>query len=404
MEIKVIKTQQEYEAALGELESLVERDPDENTPEANRLEVLGLLVEKYESEEFPIGLPDPIEAIKFRMEQKQLTPRDLIPFFGSRSKVSEVLSGKRPLTLSMIRALSKGLGIPANVLLQESSATTLDRADIDWSKFPLREMFKRNYFDANLSDLQERGQELLRAFVGNVGPQVNYALLPKRTNYVRSARPTDQYSLTAWAIRIITLSNENLPTEEFSQGTVDLDFMRQVARLSSYSDGPKRAIEFLWKHGISVVVERHLSRTYLDGAAILIYSHRPIIGLTLRHDRIDNFWFCLEHELAHISRHSTGEATEFYDDLDVDNQGDQREQEADRLAGEALIPEDEWRKSPASRSPIPEAVNDLATKLGIHPAIVAGRYRHQYKAFRILRDMVGNGEVRCQFPNVDWSD
>lgn len=102
--IKVIKIEAEYHDALGRIEKLMNGDPAEGTPEANELEVLTLLVADFESKRFPASPPDPIEAIKFRMEQQNLTQRDMIPFIGSRSKVSEVLSGKRTLTLSMMRA------------------------------------------------------------------------------------------------------------------------------------------------------------------------------------------------------------------------------------------------------------------------------------------------------------
>jgi HTH-type transcriptional regulator/antitoxin HigA len=117
--IKIIKSEPAYKAALAAIEKLIDLDPDVGTPEADRLELLALLVQDYESKTVKMTLPDPIAAIKFRMEQQNLTQQDLVPFIGSRSKVSEVLSRKRPLTLSMIRALHSGLGIPAKVLLQE---------------------------------------------------------------------------------------------------------------------------------------------------------------------------------------------------------------------------------------------------------------------------------------------
>jgi HTH-type transcriptional regulator/antitoxin HigA len=117
MEPRVIKTEEEYQAALAHLESLMDATPD--SAEEQELELFSVLIEKFENEHYPIGLPDPVEAIKYRMEQQGLTRKDLIPYIGSQSKVSEVLSGKRALSLSMIRALHDGLGIPAEVLLQE---------------------------------------------------------------------------------------------------------------------------------------------------------------------------------------------------------------------------------------------------------------------------------------------
>src|ERR1044072_4438282 len=118
--IKVIKSEKEHAAALAEISSLIDRDPDPGTPDADRLELLSLLVENYESNTYAKRALDPIEAIRFRMEQQNLKQADLAAYLGSRSKVSEVLSGKRSLTLSMIRALHSQLGIPANALLRES--------------------------------------------------------------------------------------------------------------------------------------------------------------------------------------------------------------------------------------------------------------------------------------------
>jgi len=117
---KVIKTTAEHERALARIEELYTAKP--GTPKGDELELLILLVETYEAKEFPIDLPDPIEAIRFRMQQANLKQKDLIPIFGSKSKVSEVLNGKRELSLSMIRKLASELGIPTEVLLQERGA------------------------------------------------------------------------------------------------------------------------------------------------------------------------------------------------------------------------------------------------------------------------------------------
>lgn len=117
---KVIKTTAEHERAIARIEELFTAKP--GTPKGDELELLILLVETYEAKEFPIDLPDPIEAIRFRMQQANLKQKDLIPIFGSKSKVSEVLNGKRELSLSMIRKLASELGIPTEVLLQERGA------------------------------------------------------------------------------------------------------------------------------------------------------------------------------------------------------------------------------------------------------------------------------------------
>lgn len=116
MEIKPIKTEADYEAALAEIEQLMDAQPD--TREGDRLEVLTTLVAAWEARHFPIDEPDPIEMIKHRMEAQGLTRKDLEPMIGSRGRVSEILSRRRPLSLTMIRQLSRDMSIPAEVLIR----------------------------------------------------------------------------------------------------------------------------------------------------------------------------------------------------------------------------------------------------------------------------------------------
>ena len=116
MEIKPIKTEKEYEAALREIERLFDAKP--GTSEGDQLEVLATLVEAYENERYSIPLPDPIEAIQYYMETRGLARADIEQYIGSRARVSEILNRKRSLTLSMIQRLHEGLGIPAEVLVQ----------------------------------------------------------------------------------------------------------------------------------------------------------------------------------------------------------------------------------------------------------------------------------------------
>jgi HTH-type transcriptional regulator/antitoxin HigA len=117
MKPKIIKTQEQYQATLARIEKIFDARP--GTPKGDELELLLLLVETYEEAAYPIDLPDPIAALRFRMEQGGLKPKDLVPFIGSKSKVSEVLSGRRPLSLTMIRKLVGGLHLPAVVAIRE---------------------------------------------------------------------------------------------------------------------------------------------------------------------------------------------------------------------------------------------------------------------------------------------
>ena len=117
MEIKAIKTEQDYDQALERLEIIFHAEID--TPEGDEAEILSILIEKYEDKHYPIGMPDPIEAIKFRMEQLGMKQKDLAEVVGFSSRVSEILNKKRKLTLSMIRKLSSTLNIPTEVLVQD---------------------------------------------------------------------------------------------------------------------------------------------------------------------------------------------------------------------------------------------------------------------------------------------
>ena len=117
MDIKVIKNQEDYEAALQSLSELMDRDPAPGSLEENSLELLMLVIRDYEQKIVEAVVVDPVEAIKFRMDQMDLSRQELIPYMGSISRVSEVLSGKRNLSLSMIRKLHEGLGIPLESLL-----------------------------------------------------------------------------------------------------------------------------------------------------------------------------------------------------------------------------------------------------------------------------------------------
>jgi HTH-type transcriptional regulator / antitoxin HigA len=150
---KVIKTTVEHEGALARIEELFTAKP--GTPEGDELELLLLLVEAYEAKEYPIDLPDPIQAIRFRMEQAKLKQKDLIPIFGSKGKVSEVLNCKRELSLAMIRKLVSELGIPAEVLLQEPSGLASLAA-----RRERRPADSQQRHRARPSSLDDRSQEL----------------------------------------------------------------------------------------------------------------------------------------------------------------------------------------------------------------------------------------------------
>ena len=393
--MKVIKTDAEYQSALEEIEKLISLDPVPGTTEADAAELLTTLIQAYEAKHFPIGIPDALTAIRFRMEQQNLSQNDLVPYLGSRSRASEILAGKRPLSLSMIRALHYGLGIPAAVLLQTPSSS-LKEEDIDWRKFPIKEMVKRGWIQAT-SIRQDNIREVLRDFFGQISPSPAMANVYLKKDHVRSHQPVDYYALAAWSTKILISAKHLQGSAQYQPGVINLEFLRKVAKLSRSENGPLLARDFLLQHGISVVIEEHLPKTYIDGAAMMAPSGQPVIGLTLRRDRIDNFWFVLMHELVHIWRHVRTSNSLFFDDLDEEANTDRQEKEADELAREALIPRSVWDRSHARVLRSPDAAKLLADELAIHPAIVAGRMRREANNYKILNQMIGLGQVKCLF-------
>ncbi|MBI4776404.1 MAG: transcriptional regulator [Deltaproteobacteria bacterium] len=397
---RLIKTEEDYEKALSRIEALMDAQPD--TPEIDELELLTALVEMYEDQHFPIDPPDPIQAIKFRMEQLELTQKHMIPYIGNKSKVSEVLNGKRPLTLAMMRSLNKNLGIPAEVLLNEPDACFPEEMqDLQWTKFPLVEMSIRCWIP-KVKNPKENAEELIRNFIARAGGMGSVPVaLFRQGHYVRCSSKMDPYALTAWCIRVLALARENPLRGKYAAGSIRQSAQQEIARLSYFENGPLLAKEYLGKQGIHLIVVRHLPKTYLDGAAMLMQDGTPVVGLTLRHDRIDNFWFCLLHELAHVSKHLTTSDRIIIDDLDLrphDADSENKiEKEADEMAREALVPQKVWEKNPIGGKATTTKIYSLAEQLKIHPAIVAGRVRYEQNNYRLLSRYVGNGQVSKHF-------
>jgi HTH-type transcriptional regulator/antitoxin HigA len=397
--IKVIKTEEDYQEAMKLVENLMDKNPDPNSENGEKLSLLITLIKDYESKIIPESLPDPIDAILFRMEQQNMKPSDLIPYMGSRSKVSEILSRKRQLTLSMIRALEAGLGIPAKVLLKEADEFR-DTENIVWNRFPLKEMVKRGYLEklSKMSDIKT----LMEKFFVPVGSPAYLSGMLRKTNY-RSTRPMDKHALVVWSTIVVKKASKIKSVATFKPEVINLTFMQELAKLSTKDDGPIAARDFLKKYGIILVIEPHFTQTYLDGATILTNKNNPIIGLTIRHDRLDNFWFTLMHELAHIALHYSQGSDFFYDDLD-NTDIDIKEDEADKLALESLVPEGRWEVSPASLMPSSMAAKSLAKELGIHISIVAGKMRRAGGNYIYLNNIINQAKVKKYFPEEKWTN
>ena len=397
--IKPIKTKQDFDEAQHRIKHIVSSEI--GALERDELDVLSVLVRDYENRHLRDNMVDPIASIKSRMEQMRLSPRDLVPIIGSRSKVSEVLSGKRPITMNMARALHHHLGIPAEVLLQETPSPAVSSApDANLNRYPIREMAKRGWLGKNL-DISQGAEVIINDLKERAGGAVVADGLFRRNGQVFRNAKANPYALQAWCWQVLSNANQRNLSSDYQSGSITLEFMREVARLSPYPDGPTRVQLFLADNGIPMEIVSHLPRTYLDGAALRLHDGRPVIGLTLRYDRIDNFWYTLFHELAHVSLHLDNYDDIYLDDLTLNEQSDQNpdspEAEADRLARDSFVPEEEWTCSSVRSNPSTMAVFEFAQTLQIHPAIIAGRIRYERRNYRLLSQLVGANTVRQQF-------
>ena len=402
MNVKIIKSAKDYEANMARLSALMSLDPKPNSKEENELELLALVIQDFERQTVPPVKADPIESILFRMDQMQLTRKELIPFIGSISKVSEVLSRKRPLSLPMIRRLNQGLGIPADILIEdvETDSSLVDQEpEMDFTRFPLKEMLERGCFgdfEGNVQRLKDYAEDLVRKFMQDLLPKRMEPAFLRAPLHQRGDRQADEMAILAWRMCVLRKAREVISTREYKQGTITPEWLRELAKLSAFDEGPKLAKEHLARHGITLVIEKHFKRTFLDGAAMLD-NDRPIVALTLRHDRVDNFWFALLHELAHVAKHLKPETPVFIDDLDRTNL-QTVEGEADAMAQEALIPNKSWSAAKVRQTLASEDVMAYADEIGVHPAIVAGRLRHEEKNFRLLSHLIGKtGQVSQTF-------
>lgn len=397
MDTKVIRSEEQHQEYLSEIQRLLAHEPQPGSEEAERLELLSVLVEAFENQKYPIEAPDPISAILFRMQEQGLKQADLVPYFGTRSRVSEVLGRKRPLTVNMIRALSSGLGISTETLVGvgETEVTQTEKDEVDWGRFPIKEMVARGWLQKLSNKAVKSTEELVQGFISNVGVEFGSSAF-RRTLGGDAYSPATKYALYAWLARVIQKARERKSTlGSFDRDRFSATFMRELAQLSWFERGPVLAVEYLEKHGIAVVIEPHLKGTLLDGAAMQDEDGTPIVGLTLRFDRLDNFWFTLLHEVAHIWKHVDREET-FLDNLDSSSE-DRREVEANRIAKEALIPRIAWKRSDAYLNPNNLTIDMLSRELKIHPAIIAGRLRKERENYTIFNDLVGHGQVSRYF-------
>lgn len=263
--------------------------------------------------------------------------------------------------------------------------------NIDWEMFPAKEMIKRGWI-ANSTGA--RKTELVRSyFLGNGGK--NSPVL-HRKKFHGENKP-NEYSLLAWQARVLEKAREKIESGYINEYEHTDTWLKDLARLTTRNDAPLAARDFLAKKGIVLIVERHLPGTYLDGAAMTLETGNPVVAMTIRHDRLDNFWFVLFHELAHVSLHLFDSLQMDFFDEESKDQGDNVEKEADDFALESLICSKSWDSCISRFAMTNESILQDAKRLDIHPSIIAGRIRKESGNYSIFSDLLGQGKVRPCF-------
>jgi HTH-type transcriptional regulator/antitoxin HigA len=387
--IKPIRNTADLQAAKSCLARLLSQS--NNTENDDDIEVLTTLIEQFEERNASVDLPDPVAAIKFRMEEKGLSPRQLEPFIGSRARVSEVLSGKRSLSIDMIRSLHEGLGIPYESLMARPGSAD----DIG------------NISDDAIRRLNQLGFGLDRSeipsFISSSLRNSSAFALHRKTNTQRAASKTDPGTLLLWQAAVLRKSEATKVDRAFEQSKLTKTELRQIAKLSSKIDGPRHALGAILELGIATIIMPLLPGTFLDGAAMLSARGVPVIGLTLRYDRIDNFWFTLLHELCHLYLHYEvllDTHVAFVDDMDI-RSDDAREQQADALARETLIPAiilEQVVWGPASGY---DDLVSISTRARVPLAVAAGRWQRDHQNYKKFSRLIDRSSVRALLaPNI----
>lgn len=334
----------------------------------------------------------PLALIRARIANN-LTQSELADRLGLKMQQIQRYEAERYETASLKTLIkiaeSLNIRIKADVLIKDVEAPP----DLDFKNYPFKQMFQKGWFgnfSGNLNDAVLDSKNLLEKFFESIGSPGRQFGLTKKS--IRSGSTLNEYALDAWYAQVLIKAKDQIINTKFKKDIINEKWLSDLRELSLFEDGPVRAENYLLQSGIRFVLEPHLEGTFLDGAATLLNDGSPVIALTLRHDRLDNFWFVLFHEIAHVKLHLSDSLLAIFDDLDT--QIDGIEKEADDFSLNALIPDETWRKSLVRFSPSSLTIVNMAKTLKIHTALIAGRIRRETGKYYLFPELVGQGSVR----------
>lgn len=284
------------------------------------------------------------------------------------------------------------LGVQMSASITENpSFRGLDAVIADVTREDIRKILKhgrsRGWFASDMSEAQ------LRQYIAE--NRIEFGSPSLLRTGLNVTDHSEDVLLHAWRARVASRAREELARHPVTFDPVEINWLPELVRLSVFSDGPRRARAKLREHGILLIAEPQIPGLAIDGAAFL-EADVPVIGMTIRKDTIDNFWFTLLHEIAHaILHYRTGLATGFFDQLETVST-DEQEAEADSFSANILIPDERWRRSTARIANSADVVEKFAKDIGIHPAIVFGRIRKERNNYALFANKIGANTVREQ--------
>jgi len=330
-----------------------------------------------------------------------MSQKDLAAFLGLKEQQIQRYEAERYRSASLDRLVEIAEALSVQIrnraeLVGDGRLTLADPSV--WQAFPIAEMYKRGWFEdfpGTMAEARKAAADLVPAFLQGVGSRHAPAALHRKS--VRASGQVHEASIAAWEARVRQLAERDPPAIPFDAAAIDDAWIAGLVALTLDPEGPAKVVDYLRAIGISLIVERHLPGTLLDGASMASAGSHAIVALTLRHDRLDNFWFTLLHEIGHLKRHIGGQGySAIFDDTEAPADAE-IEREADAFALEALLPAAQWNLAVSRFTRTEKAVTGDAKRFGVGPAVIAGRVRREAGDYTILRTLVGAGDVRRLF-------
>lgn len=329
-----------------------------------------------------------------------LSQKDLGRKLGLREQAIQRWEAEkyRTISLSNFQKVAQSLGVRWQ--MQEIAASDGQHPPIyDVTRTEVTKVLRhaREHGWLEISDVSD--ENATATLIRYVGEHVNRygtpSLLRTGLNVLDYAH---DWSLLSWKAQVTRRAESVILSYKPKYRPINVAWLIDLVRLSQFDNGPMRAVDLLLDHGIVLIAEPQIPGMSVDGAAFLA-DDVPVIGMTLLRDTIDNFWFTLLHEVAHVVLHyRTGLTSGFFDDL-ASPSADEFEDEANRFASNLLIPDEIWARSPARIARTPEPIEKLANQLKISPAIIFGRIRMERNDYSIFSNKIGRGTVRKQLLN-----